>query len=54
MKNIKVTFSDGNVIHTSINGTEKEIRAYYLNNYFTFSVHEDLEVSVKAIRVEFL
>lgn len=29
MKTVKVTFSDGDYIITSINGTEEEIRNYY-------------------------
>jgi hypothetical protein len=36
MKAIRVTFSDGNTIETSINGTDEEIRQYYLGNLFNF------------------
>lgn len=53
MRAIKVYFANGDTLCTSINGTEDEIRAYYLNN--TFNLGNDLrDVMTKAIRVEFL
>lgn len=29
MREVRVTYSDGNVIETNINGTNKEIKEYY-------------------------
>lgn len=53
---IKVTFADGNVIETWINGTEDEIRQYYLGKFFNFGdtdwgVGDNMQ---QAISVEFL
>lgn len=50
--NVKVTFADGDVIYTTINGTEEEIRDYYLNNEFNIGAVED-NVQ-RAVQVEFL
>lgn len=36
MRTVKVTFADGYTLTTSINGTDEEIRAYYLGNAFQF------------------
>jgi len=48
MRYIKVTFSDGNYLHTGINGTDEEIKRYYIGNLFTVSGKR-----VKAVAVEF-
>lgn len=49
--NIKVTFKDGNIIHTTINGTPQEIKDYYLNNEF---VDSDETTMLQPINVEIL
>jgi len=36
MRSIRVTFTDGNVIKTQINGTDEEIRQYYVGQLFNF------------------
>jgi len=56
MKTIKVTFADGNHLITSINGSEDEIKNYYLGNQFQFGDTEECpeDKLVKAIKVEFL
>jgi hypothetical protein len=51
MRSIKVTFSDGDVITTSINGTKKDILAYYLNSSPTDTAAGGLQT---PIAVEFL
>ena len=52
MKSIKVTYADGNVVYTGINGTEEEIKAYYLNaEGFELDERKPL---VKAVKVEFI
>jgi hypothetical protein len=52
MKSIRVHFDNGDTLETSINGTDAEIRAYYLDNMFNLG-HED-DVMVRAVRVDFL
>lgn len=56
MKTVKVYFEDGNTLTTSINGTKKEIEAYYIGKCFQFGDTEEhpRDKMVKAIKVEFL
>jgi hypothetical protein len=50
---IRVTFSDGDSVETSINGTDEEIKRYYLGQQFNVgSGGEDRMVTATA--VEFL
>jgi len=52
MKNIKVFFENGDSLTTKINGTEIEIKAYYVGKVFNVGcVEDDLQ---KAIGVEFI
>ncbi len=56
MRPIKVTFSDGDTLHTSINGTDEEINRHYLGQWFN---HGDTwthpaDKMVRAVKVEFL
>jgi hypothetical protein len=53
---VKVTFADGNTLTTEINGTEEEIRAYYLNNEFQFGDTDERPKDnlQRATKVEFL
>ena len=49
----KVTFDNGEVITTCINGTDEEIKAYYMNNIFNLGAEEDdmhKVVKVEVIR----
>ena len=50
-RSIKVTFDDGDIIHTSINGTKEEIQDYYLNNDF---IKSDEKTTHRGVKVEFL
>lgn len=52
MKTVKVIFSNDDSIITNINGTESEIRAYYIGKVFNIGIYNDL--LVKAVSVEFL
>lgn len=52
MKTAKVTYDNGDSIITNINGTEFEIKEYYIDNIFNIGTYEDC--LVKAISVEFL
>ena len=52
MREIKVIFENGDSICTKINGTESEIRAYYIGKVFNTGVYSDC--LVKAVSVEFL
>lgn len=52
MRTIKVTFDNGDSIITNINGTESEIKDYYIGSAFNIGNYEDC--FVKAISVEFL
>ena len=52
MKTVRVTFSDGDSLTTSINGTPEEIRAYYIGQ--TFNLGTVADRLVQAVKVEFL
>lgn len=52
MRSIKVTYHTGQTIYTDINGTDQEIKDYYLNNWFNIGSEED--EMVKAVEVEFI
>lgn len=52
MKTVKVTFDNGDSTITNINGTESEIKEYYIGNIFNIGIYEDC--LVKAVNVEFL
>ena len=54
MKAIRVTYANGNVTETDINGTDAEIRAYYLGQWFNMGQGDGPDVMVQATRVEFL
>lgn len=55
-RSIEVTFQDGNVIRTDINGTEDEIRRHYIGNYFNFGDTDEnpKDNMQKAVKVKFL
>ena len=49
MKSCKVTFENGNTLTTGINGTDEEIKAYYLNKYFNLGcVEDDMQKAVEV------
>lgn len=52
MKTVKVTFDNGDSIITNINGTESEIKEYYIGSVFNIGTYEDC--LVKAVSVKFL
>jgi len=54
VRSIKVTFEDGDWLATNINGTEDEIRAYYLGNEFNLGDGHGGDRMVRATQVEFL
>lgn len=51
---VKVTYEDGNVIHSKMNCTFKEAKKYYLNNWFQFGDTEEHpgDLMLRAIKVE--
>jgi hypothetical protein len=51
---IRVTFADGNTIHTDINGTRESVTAYYMGNRFNFGDVDGLDNMQTAVSVEFL
>jgi hypothetical protein len=51
MRHIKVTFDDGEVLETQINGTRKEVTDYYTKNQF---VKADEVTMQRGVKVEFL
>ena len=55
MRDITVTFEDGNTISTSINGSKETIREYYIGNRFQFGDTEEhtADKMIKAVSVEF-
>ena len=52
-KSIKVTFSNGDTIATSINGSREEILAYYKGQTFYLGEEEN-EMASKAILIQWL
>jgi hypothetical protein len=53
MRSIRVTYDNGNTITTNINGTEEEIKAYYIGKTFNLGDGENDDCHV-AKGVEFL
>ena len=51
MKNITVTYSTGDKIATSINGTVQTIMTYYLGKYFNIGTVSDK--MARAVRIDF-
>ena len=56
MRVIRVTFEDGNTMTTNINGTDEEIKEYYVGKYFNFGDTDShpKDKMVKAVGVAFL
>lgn len=52
MKAVKVTFDNGDIITTKINGTEAEIKSYYLGKIFNVGILEDC--LARAVNVEII
>lgn len=50
---VKVTFANGDHLTTRINGTEDEVKAYYLGQLFNIGMNGDDDMQ-KAVAVEFL
>jgi len=52
----KVYFQDGNTLITRMNGTQDEIKAYYIGKAFQFGDTEEhpRDKMIKAVNVEFL
>ena len=55
LKDIKLTYSDGSINSTSINGaySDNEIRAYFLGKVFNVGVYPR-ETMAKCVKVEIL
>ena len=51
MKLATITFANGQVIKTSINGTNEEIKKYYLGRLFNLG-DADKDIMVNAVKVE--
>ncbi len=54
MKSIRVSFENGNTLTTDINGTDEEIRAYYIGQPFDMSIGDGPEIITRAVSVKFL
>lgn len=52
MRTIKITYDNGDSIIANINGTESEIKDYYIGKVFHIRTCKDC--FVKAVSVEFL
>ena len=52
MRTVKVTFGNGDSLTTCINGTEEQIRAYYVGKWFNLGT--DADDMQQAISVEFI
>ncbi len=51
---VEVTFESGDVIKTSINGTEQEVREYYApGNLFTFETIDQKEYQTAVKNIKF-
>lgn len=53
MRYITIKFEDGTTIGTDINGTDEEIRDYYIDKYFDHSDSEGPDKMVKAVDIVF-
>lgn len=51
MKVAKVAFSNGHYLETCINGTDQEIKDYYLNNTFNLGT-VDKDIMAHGVKVE--
>ncbi len=51
MRYIRVNFDNGDYLHTSINGTEEDIKRYYIGTLFELDENKPL---VKCVSVEFV
>lgn len=52
MRTITVYYENGDKVTTRINGTEEEIKDYYLGRYFNLGAeNDDMQ---KAVKVEFV
>jgi len=49
MRPVMVLWSDGDTTKTNINGTESEVRNYYLNNRFNIGSLDDVIVTAVAV-----
>jgi hypothetical protein len=54
MKTIKATFSNGDSLITGINGSEDQIRAYYIGNRFNLGDGAEGDNLQTCISVEFI
>ena len=54
MRSIRVHYDDGRSVATSINGSDQEIREYYLNKPFNLGDGFGGDSMATAVRVEFL
>lgn len=54
MRSIRVHYDDGRSVATNINGTEQEIREYYLGKQFNLGDGFGGDSMTTAMRVEFL
>lgn len=54
MRTIKVYYSSGNIVTTDINGTDAEIRAYYVGNMFNVGDGAGGDKMDRAVVVDFL
>jgi len=54
MKTVRVTFDNGDSVTTSINGTDEEIRRYYVGNKFNLGDGAGGDLMAVALSVEFL
>lgn len=52
MKTVKVTFENGDTAITKINGTEEEIKAYFIGKIFNVGIFDDC--LTRAVAVEFI
>ena len=51
-RSIKITYSNGHEVFTTINGTNEEIKKYYIGQWFNFGViGDDMQ---QAVKVDFL
>ena len=53
MRPIKITYADGQVLHTQINGSKQEVIEYYVGRIFNVGRGPN-DYLVKCVKVEFL
>jgi len=51
MRSVKVTLEDGSSFETNINGTDEQIKEYYMGKTLNFGIEDDILKKVVGVEV---